>query len=106
VAEAHRSPPPLASGARRQRYKTMMTPTKDAAFRRKAMPGLVAATTSPPRAGPTARARLKPTELSEMAAGSSALGARSERMACHTGPFLVDPRPRPKGGNQRTHGPL
>ena len=43
------------------------------AFRINAAPAPMAATTAPPSAGPTARARLKPTELRAMAAGSSGL---------------------------------
>src|SRR6266404_659249 len=46
-----------------QRYRKKITPKNEAAFIRNATPELVAAITSPPSAGPTARATLNPTEF-------------------------------------------
>src|SRR5438552_7146547 len=94
------------SGSRFQRYSTIITPTNERALSMKAAPAPTAATTSPPSAGPTDLARLKPAEFSEIAAGSSDLGTSSGMMACHAGPFIVEPKPRAKVSHSKVHGPV
>ena len=56
----------------------------------------MAATMKPPKAGPTARAILKATLLSETADGSSSRETNSGITACHTGAFKAAPKPRAK----------
>lgn len=63
-----------------------------------------AATMRPPRAGPTARARLKLVPLSATAAESSERGTSSGTMACQAGAFMAAPRPRAKVKVNKTHG--
>ncbi len=70
-----------------------------------AAPAPMAATTAPPSAGPTARARLKPTELSAMADGSSGCGTRSGMMACQVGPFMVAPEAQRESQPQQSPWP-
>src|SRR5258706_16252352 len=89
-----------------QKYSTNNTPTNETGLRRKPAPAPTAATSSPPSAGPTDLARLKPAEFSEIAAGSSDFGTSSGMMACQAGPFIVEPRPSAKVSHSRVHGPL
>ena len=56
--------------------------------------GPASATTTPPRAGPTARPRLNVRAPSAMAWGNSALGTSSGWMACHAGSVSAVPTPR------------
>jgi len=62
---------------RGQRYRTASTPRKDAEFSANAAAGPDAATSSPPIAGPTARATLALAPLSRAARGSSSRGTSS-----------------------------
>src|SRR5260370_34484611 len=94
------------SGPRCQRYSTIITPTNEIALSMKAAPAPTLATTSPPSAGPTDLARLKPAEFSEIAAGSSDFGTSSGMIACQAGPFIVEPRPRAKVSHSKVHGLL
>src|SRR3954462_8523599 len=72
------SAPRRRGGAGRgQRYRTPSTPRKDAAFSANAAAGPAAATSSPPIAGPTARATLALAPLSSAASGSSSRGTSS-----------------------------
>ena len=73
--------------------RTIMVPRNDTPFRRSWRPGRLAATTSPPRAGPIARARWKPMLLSEIADSSSRRGTRSGTIAWKAGPVSALPAP-------------
>jgi len=70
-----------------------MTARKEVALRRNVAPAPAFATIRPPRAGPTARARLKEAAFSETAAVRSGLGTISEKTACQAGPFIAEPIP-------------
>src|SRR5882724_3829887 len=74
------------------------------AFRRKVMPGPAAATISPPRAGPAARAMLKLMEERVTAPGRSSRGTSSGVIACQAGPFIAAPSPRRKVKKRRSPG--
>src|ERR1044072_7430140 len=82
----------------------MMTPTNESELSRKAAQGPAAATMMPPSAGPTARAMLKATLLSETAAVSSLRGTSSGTMACHAGAFIAAPSPSAKVSTSSTTG--
>src|SRR4029078_8310266 len=81
-----------------------MTPTNESEFNKHTAHEPSAATTSPPKAGPTARAILKATLFSETAAASSERGTRSGIIACHAGAFKAEPRPRQKISISKTQG--
>jgi hypothetical protein len=83
-----------------------MTPRNETALSRKTAPEPAAATTSPPSAGPAARATLKPTELSETAAGTSAFGTSSGTIAPQAGPFKALPKPRRKVKANKSSGEI
>src|SRR5260370_38140288 len=83
----------VSSGLRFHKYNTIITPTKEIAFNTNAGPTPINPTTSPPSAGPAARARLNPMELSPIAAGNSDRGTSSGTIACHAGPFIGAPSP-------------
>jgi hypothetical protein len=72
-----------------------MTPTNEAALARKTAPGLVAATSTPPIAGPTARAMFMETPFKAAAWGISSRSTSSGWTACHEGRSTADPRPMP-----------
>src|ERR1700728_4570178 len=83
----------LNGGLRCQRYKTRITPTKERELSKNTEEAPVVAWTNsaiarPPRAGPRARARLKPALLREMASGSCARGTNSGTIACQAGLFI------------------
>src|SRR3954465_13206367 len=63
------APSARTGGARGQRYRTASTPRKDTAFRANAAAGPAAAMSSPPTAGPTARATLALAPFSRAARG-------------------------------------
>ena len=77
----------------RYRRSTSMTARKLTAFRKNAAPGPCAASTSPPMAGPTARAMLNATELSVTASAVSARGTSSGTSEFHAGDDSADPIP-------------
>ncbi len=64
------------------------------------------ATAKPPKAGPRARARLKPALLREMASGSCSLGITSGTIACHAGLFMAAPMLSRKVRISRIHGEM
>src|SRR5579862_1641030 len=69
---------------------------KERALRRKTMPAprsaeMKAPTSKPPRAGPTARAMLKPALLMATASGSCSRGTSSGTMAAQAGLFMAEP---------------
>src|SRR5208282_1538741 len=76
----------------------------DAALSRKVGPAPAQATTTPPIAGPMARAALKLMPLSEIAAVKSLRDASSGTIACHAGAFSADPTPSAKLNTRRVHG--
>ena len=73
-------------------------------FSAKTHPGPAAATTRPPTAGPTARARFMLTPLSAAACGSIERCTRSGWIACHDGPATALPHPRTKVSPSTTAG--
>jgi len=75
---------------------TAMTATNVAALTRKTVPALVAASSTPPMAGPTARARFWFTEPREMACTRSAGGTSSGCRVCHVGEVRACPVPTAK----------
>jgi len=82
-----------------------MTPRNENAFSRKVDPHPTAATRTPPSAGPTALATLKPAEFSATAEACCLAGTNSGVIACHAGSFITAPRPSRKVNNSSTHGP-
>src|SRR5215470_16794487 len=93
-----------ACGARFHVYKNRITPKKEAAFNRNDHPDPAAATTSPPSAGPTARATLNPAEFSATAEAWRSGETTSGVMACHAGSFMTAPTPIRKVKNRSIHG--
>src|SRR5882724_7775325 len=83
----------------------MITPKNDAAFNRKVVPDPTAATTTPPSAGPTARATLNPAEFNATADACCSRGTNSGVIACQAGSFITDPNPSRKVNINSTHGP-
>src|SRR5262245_3735001 len=79
---------------RRQRKRTTITPRNEAAFRRKTAQAPVAVTMTPPTAGPTVRAKFRPSPVKATAAGRWARGAASGVVACQAGAFIAAPAPR------------
>src|SRR5450755_4933656 len=71
----------------------MITPKNDAALSRNDQPDPAAATTTPPRAGPTARATLNPAEFSATADACFAGETTSGVIACQAGSFITAPSP-------------
>ena len=82
---ARRAGPRRASASRRQSHKARITATKLSALKTNGQARPSAVITSPPSAGPMARAMLMPTPLSATAWASSGLGTRSGVMACQAG---------------------
>src|ERR1041385_2884162 len=81
-----------------------MTARNETAFRMKAAQGPDAAITSPPKAGPTALARVKPTLPSAIAEESSGFGTISGIDACHAGQLTAPPMLRKKDKRSSTPG--
>src|SRR3954454_3120990 len=105
MAPQIRSAGSIASSAgRRQKKRTTSTPRNEIAFTRKVTAGPAAATTSPARAGPRARAMLKPMLPRVTAAGRSSRGTMSGTLACQAGPLRAAPRPRRKVKERRSPG--
>src|ERR1700674_3396320 len=75
-------------------YKKKITPKKEGAFNKNDHPDPAAATPSPPRAGPRARATLNPAEFSATAAACLRGETISGVIACHAGSFITAPSPR------------
>ena len=71
-------------------------PTNDTALSANTQPAPTVATTNPPIAGPTARARFMFSPLSAAACGSSVRSTRSGWMACQAGAAIADPQPSAK----------
>ena len=71
-------------------------PTNDTALSTNTQPAPTAATTNPPIAGPTARARFMFSPLSAAACGSSERSTRSGWIACQAGADTAVPQPRAK----------
>ena len=86
---------PTGAGARQQ-VTTIMMPTNDTALSANTQPGPTAATTTPPSAGPTARARFMFNPLSAAACGSRARSTRSGWIACQEGAAIALPQPSAK----------
>src|SRR5882672_12696451 len=82
-----------------------MTPKNDAALSKKVVPEPTAATTTPPSAGPTARATLNPAEFNATADACCSRGTNSGVIACHAGSFITDPSPNRNVNSSSTHGP-
>src|SRR5436305_115839 len=105
MAPQIRSAGSIASSAgRRQKKRTTSTPRNEIAFTRKVTAGPAAATTRPARAGPKARAMLKPMLPRVTAAGRSSRGTISGMLACQAGPLRAAPRPRRKVKVRRSPG--
>src|SRR5213594_563204 len=95
VAPITRSAGSRARGAsRRQRYTTTSTATNDTALSANTSAGPDAATSTPPRAGPTARPMFTGNALSVTARVSSDAGTSSDVIACQVGAFIATPTPR------------
>src|SRR5436305_3873944 len=93
-----------ASVGRRQTKRTTSAPRKETALTRKVTAGPEAATTRPARAGPAARAMLKPMLPRVTAAGRSSRGTISGMLACQAGPFKAAPSPSRKVKPRRIQG--
>src|SRR5437016_8463016 len=94
VAPITRSAGSRARGAsRRQRYTTTSTATNDTALSANTSAGPDAATSTPPRAGPTARPMFTGNALSVTARVSSDAGTSSDVIACQVGAFIATPTP-------------
>src|SRR5882724_8290575 len=94
VAPITRSVGSRARGAsRRQRYTTTSTATNDTALSANTSAGPDAATSTPPRAGPTARPMFTGNALSVTARVSSDAGTSSDVIACQVGVFIATPTP-------------
>src|SRR5262249_33703389 len=91
-------------GARFQVYKNRITPKKEAAFNRNDHPDPAAATTSPPSAGPAARATLNPAECSATAEAWRWGDTTSGVIACHAGSFITAPTPMRKVNTSSSQG--
>src|SRR5712671_3038708 len=94
-----------ASAGRFHLYKNRITPKNDAAFSRNVVPEPTAATTTPPSAGPTARATLNPAEFKATADACCSRRTNSGVIACHAGSFITDPSPSKNVNSRSTHGP-
>src|SRR2546429_9953969 len=94
VAPITRSAGSRARGAsRRQRYTTTSTATNDTALSANTSAGPDAATSTPPRAGPTARPMFTGNALSVTARGGSDGGTGSDVIACQVGAVIAPPTP-------------
>src|SRR5499433_2808148 len=89
---------------RRQRERTTITPRNEAAFRRKTAQAPVAVSITPPIAGPTARAKFRPSPVKLTAAGRSVRGTASGVVACQAGAFIAAPAPRANVRMSSNHG--
>src|SRR5436305_4345293 len=105
MAPQMRSAGSIASSVgRRQKKRTTSTPRNETALTRKVTAGPEAATTRPARAGPAARAMLKPMLPRVTAAGRSSRGTISGMLACQAGPFKAAPSPSRKVKPRRIQG--
>src|SRR6516162_8664194 len=89
---------------RRQRKRTTITPRNEAAFRKKTAQAPVAVNITPPTAGPTERAKFRPSPVKPTAAGRSARGTASGVVACQAGAFIAAPAPRANVKISNNHG--
>jgi hypothetical protein len=94
----------LAGRVLRHHQMTAMTARNVAALARKTVPALVAASSSPPIAGPIARARFWFTAPSEIACGRSAGATSSGCSVCHVGEVRAWPVPTAKISASNTQG--
>ena len=69
------------------------------------MPQPTAATMTPPSAGPTALATLKPAEFRATAEACCLAGTNSGVIACHAGSFITAPKPSRNVNSSSIHGP-
>src|ERR671937_2803232 len=81
-----------------------MTPKKEAALMRNAMPEPAAAITAPPNAGPMARAMLNPAEFSATADACCSQETISGVIACQAGSFITAPNPKRNVNRSSSHG--
>jgi hypothetical protein len=88
----------------RHRQITAMTTRNEAALIRKTVPELVAASTMPPIAGPTALARFWFTDPNEIACWRSSGGTSSGCSTCQVGAVRAEPVPTAKTSASSTHG--
>ena len=89
---------------RHQRERTTTTPRNEAAFRRKTAQAPVAVTITPPSAGPTARAKFRPSPVSATASVRSLRGTASDVVDCQAGEFIAAPAPRANVRMSNNHG--
>ena len=90
--------------SRRHLRSTKTTPTNDSASITNTTPGPAAATTNPPRAGPSVRATFTPTPLSVTPAASSSLGSSSGTTAYQAGSFSAVAMPSAKASASSIDG--
>ena len=95
-ASTSRSRGPSARTGARQLATTTAIPTNDTALRAKTQPAPAAATTTPPTAGPTARATFMFSPFNAAACGRSSRSTRSGCIACHAGLATALPQPKAK----------
>src|ERR1700744_976449 len=82
-----------AQAGRFQHRNATMIAAKDTALSANTAAGPASRTTTPPRAGPIARATLTVTLLSDAAAGICSRGTSSGWIACHAGAVSAEPQP-------------
>jgi hypothetical protein len=82
----------------------VITLKNESAFKRNTAHAPVRATTTPPMAGPTARAKFRPIPVSATADGRSARGTSSGVVACQAGAFIAAPAPSAKVKISSSHG--
>jgi hypothetical protein len=100
-----RGSPPRAAAGRRQASRAASSARKARALSAKAAAGPDAARTKPASAGPSARARLKPTPFSAMAPTRSPRGTSSGVAAAQAGKFTAVPALMAKVRASRPQGP-
>ena len=88
----------------RQRATAAITTRNVAALTKNVVLGPVAATSAPPSAGPTARARFMLTEPSAIACDRSAAGTSSGCSVCHVGAVHAWPAPTANRSASSVHG--
>src|ERR1700683_3143980 len=87
-----------------QRAITTITPRKERTLRRKTVPTPAIAITRPPRAGPTARARLNSIPFRARAGDKSSLDTSSGKIALHAGDSSASPIESAKVSSSNTQG--
>ncbi|GAV35648.1 hypothetical protein ROTAS13_03325 [Roseomonas sp. TAS13] len=95
-----------AGACRRHRNSATTSTSTQAAFRAKVACGPATPISSPPNAGPRARARLKPMPFSTMAWARSARGTSSGVTAEKAGKLMAEPMPRAKVSASKPQGPI